>query len=69
MQLNLGFHQRQISSTIEASTERRNPASNFVKNDLYYSGSDTVDFENMLNKENTEEDLTVTYTNISSHGR
>jgi hypothetical protein len=57
MRLNLASHQRQMLTTIEASTERRNRTSNFVKNDLYYSGTSTVDIENAPIKENTGDNL------------
>lgn len=37
LKLDLAAHQQQIISAVEASTDRRNRASNFIRNEMYYS--------------------------------
>jgi tRNA splicing endonuclease len=52
MKLDLANHQRQVMSMVEASTERRNRAANFVRNDMYYVDAQEVVEENDENAEN-----------------
>jgi len=46
LRLDLANHQRQIISAVEASTDRRDRAANFVRNQMYYTETEEILQEN-----------------------